>query len=210
MDVCGDTRCHGTSLCSIREKPCLPMKIHVIVSPSLRSRVNSANDLTDSSAQRHGASPQHGVSWTHAAFLHENPVIVSEANDLTDCAVQRHGASPQHGVSWTHAAFLHENPVIVSGANDLAGCAVQCHRSLPQQGAPWNAMPCSEIPPSGQDDNEGSLGYAVPCLPMPCSEIPPSGQDDMDVRCVPTMNIHETPCHRERSERSHRLSSTTP
>jgi hypothetical protein len=137
-------------------------------------------------------------------------VIVNSANDLTDCAVQRHGASPQHGVSWTHAAFLHENPVIVSGANDLAGCAVQCHRSLPQQGAPWNAMPCSEIPPSGQDDNEGSLGYAVPCLPMPCGEIPPSGQDDMDVRCVPTMNIHETPCHRERSERSHRLSSTTP
>jgi uncharacterized Zn-binding protein involved in type VI secretion len=52
-DVCGDTRCRGTSLCSIREKPCLPVKSHVIV--------REANDLTACAVQRHGSSPQHGA-----------------------------------------------------------------------------------------------------------------------------------------------------
>jgi hypothetical protein len=166
---------------------CVPsLKPHVIVSPSLRSRVNSANDLTDCAVHHHRSSPQHSAPWSSATSGEiplsgqddmgeaamrggvkrrcvpsmNSHVIVREANDLTDCAVQRHGASPQHGVSWTHAASLHENHVIVSpslrsrvnSANDLTDCAVQRHRSSLQPCVPWPPMPCSEIPPSGQDD----------------------------------------------------------
>jgi hypothetical protein len=51
---CG-TRCRGTSLCPIREKPCLPMKSHVIVSET--------NDLTDCAVHHHRSSPQHSAPW---------------------------------------------------------------------------------------------------------------------------------------------------
>jgi hypothetical protein len=58
---------------------------------------------------------------------------------------------------------------------------------------------------------------AIP--PGACPELRRRGQDDIGEaamrggvkrRCVPTMNIPETPCHREGSERSHRLRCTTP
>jgi uncharacterized Zn-binding protein involved in type VI secretion len=75
------------------KRRCVPsMNSHVIV--------RETNDLTGCAVQRHGSSPQHGVSWTPAASLHENHVIVSGANDLTDCAVQRHRSSPQHSAPW--------------------------------------------------------------------------------------------------------------
>jgi hypothetical protein len=87
------------------KRRCVPsMNSHVIV--------REANDLTDCAVQRHGASPQHGVSWTHAASLHENHVIVSpslrsrvnSANDLTDSAMPGGALHAGVGMLWVSIA----------------------------------------------------------------------------------------------------------